>query len=181
MSFIIRNQESFMKTLLFFILFSLNLSAFESRQALMDSIVHDAIRIGSGPNTYYAFVDPLCLNSQRFISMINERKDLQKKNSYYIFLYPLPSFFSDEYVYYIYQSQQPLIALKEIMIDEEYDQAEMIDVKEATRAKVAHITEVAQQLKMKRRPYLLIFDEGSPYCRVSEGTAPCLEENSFDE
>jgi len=170
-----------MKALLFLILFFLNLSAFEDRQLLMDSIVQDAIRIGTGPNTYYAFVDPLCSKSQRFISMINERKDLQNKNSYYIFLYRLPRFYSEEYIYYIYQSQHPLIALREIMIDQNYDQAEMIDINEATRIKVDHIAEVAQQLKMKRRPYLLIFDEGSRYCRVSEGTAPCLEENSFDE
>lgn len=170
-----------MKTLLFLILFFLNLSAIEDRQLLMDSIVHDAIRIGHGPNIYYAFVDPLCSKSQRFISMINERKDLQSKNSYYIFLYRLEKFDSDEYIYYIYQSKHPLLALKEIMIDEDYDQVDIIDINDNTRTKIDHISEVAQQLKMKRRPYLLIFDEGSRYCRVSEGTAPCLEENSFDE
>jgi hypothetical protein len=170
-----------MKTLLLLILFSLNVPALEDRQLLMDSIVHDAIRIGHGPNTYYAFVDPLCLKSQRFIEMIDKRKDLQNRNSYYIFLYRLPKFDSDQQIYYIYQSQHPIIALKEIMIDQDYDQAEMIEVQEETRTKVTHIAEVAQQLKMKRRPYLLIFDEGSKYCHVSEGTAPCLEENSFDE
>jgi len=170
-----------MKALLFLILFFLNLPAIEDRQLLMDSIVQDAIRIGNGPNTYYAFVDPLCSKSQHFISMINERKDLQDKNSYYIFLYPLAKFDSDEYVYYIYQSKHPLIALKEIMIDKEYDYVDIIDVHETTRTKIDHIADVAQQLKMKRRPYLLIFDEGSRYCHVSEGTAPCLEENSFDE
>lgn len=170
-----------MKTLLFLSLFFLNLSAVEDRQLLMDSIVHDAIRIGKGPNTYYAFVDPLCIKSQHFISMIDKRKDLQEKNSYYIFLYRLPKFDSDQQIHYIYQSPYPLTALKEIMIDEEYDQAEMIEVQEETRTKVTHIAEAAQQLKMKRRPYLLIFEEGSRYCHVSEGTAPCLEENSFDE
>jgi hypothetical protein len=170
-----------MKTLLLLILFSLNLPAIEDRKLLMDSIVHDAIRIGHGPNTYYAFVDPLCSKSQRFIEMINERKDLQKKNSYYIFLYRLEKFDSDAYINYIYQSKHPLIALKEIMIDGDYDQVNIIEIHEETRTKVDHISEVAQQLKMKRRPYLLIFDEGSQYCHVSEGTAPCLEENSFDK
>jgi len=170
-----------MKTLLFLILFFLNLLAIENRQLLMDSIVHDAIRIGHGPNTYYAFVDPLCSKSQRFIAMINERKDLQKRNSYYIFLYRLEKFDSDEYIYYIYQSESPLAALKEIMIDEDYDQVGIVDVHQVTQTKIEHIAEVAQQLKMKRRPYLLIFDEGSQYCYVSEGTAPCLEENSFNE
>jgi hypothetical protein len=170
-----------MKTLLLLILLSLNLPAIEDRKLLMDSIVHDAIRIGHGPNTYYAFVDPLCSKSQRFIEMINERKDLQKKNSYYIFLYRLEKFDSDAYINYIYQSKQPLIALKEIMIDGDYDQVNIIEIHEETRTKVDHISEVAQQLKMKRRPYLLIFDEGSQYCHVSEGTAPCLEENSFDK
>lgn len=170
-----------MKTLLFLMLFFLNLSAVEDRQLLMDSIVHDAIRIGHGPNTYYAFVDPLCSKSQRFIEMIDERKDLQKKNSYYIFLYRLEKFNSDKHINYIYQSEHPLIALKEIMIYTDYDQVDILDVHEATRTKVDHIAKVAQQLNMKRRPYLLIFDEGSRYCHVSEGTAPCLEENSFNE
>lgn len=170
-----------MKTLLLLILFSFNLCAFESRHTLMDSIIDDAIRIGNGPNTYYAFVDPLCPKSQRFITMISDRKDLQHKNSYYIFLYRLPSFDSDEYIYYIYQSQHPLEALREIMIDQDYYQVDIIDTQETIRAKIDHIAEVGQQLKMKRRPYLLIYDEGSKYCRVSEGTAPCLEENSFDE
>jgi hypothetical protein len=170
-----------MKTLLFIILLFVNLPAVEDRQLLMDSIMKDAIRIGHGPNTYYAFVDPLCIKSQRFISMINERKDLQNKNSYYIFLYRLKKFDSDASIHYIYQSHHPLAALKEIMIDQDYDQVEMIEVQKETRNKVTHIADIAQQLKMKRRPYLLIFYEGSPYCHVSEGTAPCLEENSFDE
>ncbi len=170
-----------MKTLLFLLLFSLHLFAFDNRHLLMNSIMDDAIRIGNGPNIYYAFVDPLCPKSQRFITMINERKDLQHKNAYYIFLYRLPSFDSDEYIYYIYQSHDPLAALKEIMIEQEYDKADLLDVQETTRAKIDNIAEVGKQLKMKRRPYLLIFDEGSKYCRVSEGTAPCLEENSFDE
>ena len=170
-----------MKTLLFLFIISLNLSAFGNRQVLMDSIIHDAIRIGNGPNIYYAFVDPLCSKSQRFIAIINERKDLQKKNAYYIFLYRLPSFDSEEYIYYIYQSHDPLRALKEIMIDQEYDKVDIIDVHKVTRIKIDNIAEVGQKLKMKRRPYLLIFDEGSKYCRVSEGTAPCLEENSFHE
>ena len=121
----IRNKESSMKTLLVLILFCFNLSAFEDRHLLMDSIKEDAIRIGNGPNTYYAFVDPLCPKSQRFITMINERKDLQEKNVYYIFLYRLPSFYSDEYIYYIYQSRNPLAALKEIMINKEYFEAKL--------------------------------------------------------
>lgn len=177
----IPNEESFMKTLLSILFFTLSLAAFENRQVSLDSIIDDAIRIGSGPNTYYAFVDPLCPKSQHFITMINQRKDLQHKNSYYIYLYRLPTFYSDQYIYYIYQSEHPLRALKEIMIDGDYDEVEMTYVKEATRVKVDRIAAVAREFKMKRRPYLLIFDEGSRYCRVSEGTAPCLEENSFHE
>ena len=64
----------------------LNLFAAQDYQKLLNSISEHAIQIGNGPNRIYAFVDPLCSKSQSFINLINERKDLQKSASYYIFL-----------------------------------------------------------------------------------------------
>lgn len=165
-------------SLIFFLL--LNLFAAQDYQKLLSSISEHAIQIGNGPNHIYAFVDPLCSKSQSFISLINERKDLQKEASYYIFLYRLPKFNSDEYIYYIYQSPQTLDALKTIMIFEDYDEIDGFVVSQETLEKTNKIAKVAKELKMKRRPYLLIFQQGSSYCTVSEGTAPCLEENGFE-
>ncbi len=157
-----------------------NLLAVEDRQELMDSISSYAIKFGDGPNRYYTFVDPLCPNSKAFISLIDTRKDLQKKNSYYIFLYPLAQFNSEKYIEYIYQSQDKEDALKEIMIYEDFDGLEDFSLKQETLSIIQEVSKVAKELNMKRRPYILIFDEGSNYCRVSEGTAPCLEENDFE-
>jgi len=151
----------------------------EDRQSLMDTISQHAIRIGSGPNKVYAFVDPLCSKSQSYIELISTRKDLQNHTSYYIFLDQLQKFDSKEFIVHIYQSDDPLSSLQDIMIYKDYD----IDFNETTENAsliIEKISKVAKQMEIKRRPYLLLFDEGSKYCRVSEGTAPCLEENDFD-
>jgi hypothetical protein len=169
-----------MKVLLVIFLLTFNLYAADDRQAMMDSISQYAIRIGTGPDHNYVFVDPLCPKSQYFIELISGRKDLQEKNSYFIFLYRLNKFDSDELIQYIYQSEMPLQSLKEIMIDKDYDDIEDFTARKKTLDIIHDIAEVAKELHMKRRPYMLIFDEGSPYCKVSEGTAPCLEENDFD-
>jgi len=166
-------------TLIFLLLF--NLYAIEDRQLLMDSISQYAIRIGTGPNKTYTFVDPLCSKSQAFIRLINERKDLQEKTSYYIFLYKLSKFASDEYIQYIYQSPDPLSALKEIMINQNYEVVDLFTPQPTTLMAIKKVASIGKQMHIKRRPYLLIFTEGSPYCQVSEGTAPCLEENEFKD
>ena len=168
-----------MKVLLVCIVFFTSLFSLEDRQALMDSISQHALRIGNGPNTTYSFVDPLCPKSQAFIELISTRNDLQEATSYYIFLYELPKFLSTEFIIHIYQSEDPVQTLKEIMIHEEYD-IESPQITEKTKQKLESISEVAKQMNIKRRPYLLLFQEGSKYCMVSEGTAPCLEENDFD-
>jgi len=166
-------------TLIFLLLF--NLYALDDRRLLMESISEHAIRIGTGPDTTYTFLDPLCSKSQAFIEFISGREDLQEKISYYIFLYRLPRFESDKHIQYIYQSPDPLIALKEIMINYDDEDVYDIQVKNETLKKIESVSTVAEQIGMKRRPYLLIFNEGSNYCQVSEGTAPCLEENEFKD
>ena len=65
------------------------------------------------------------------------------------------------------------------MIYEEYD-INTPQTTEITKQKIEAISKVAKYMNIRRRPYLLLFQEGSKYCMVSEGTAPCLEENDFD-
>ncbi len=168
-----------MKAFSLLLLFALNLFAVHDYQSLVDSISQHAIRIGTGPNKVYTFVDPLCSKSQLFIDLINTRKDLQTKNSYYIFLYRLPKFNSESYIHYIYQSPHRLESLNDIMIYQDYDLLKSFKVNKKTLDLTNEIARIAKELKMKRRPYLLIFDAGSTFCRVSEGTAPCMEEQDF--
>lgn len=169
-----------MKALFLILCLLFNGFAEQDRQVLMDSISQYAIRIGSGPNKIYTFVDPLCPKSQLFVGMITERQDLQEKNSYYIFLYRLRKFDSDAHIQYIAQSNDPLNALKEIMLDEDYSGLETFVARPQTLSKIKKVAKIAEEMQIKRRPYLLIFDEGSQHCRVSEGTAPCLEDKDFE-
>jgi len=169
-----------MRILILFFFLLATVHALEDRQVLMDSISEHAIRIGHGPNTTYTFIDPLCPKSQNFIKLISTKKELQEETSYYIFLYELPKFDSRELIVYIYQSQDPRQALEEVMVDKDYYDIEVYETKPKTLIIMNAISKVAKQMNVKRRPYLLLFDQGSKYCRVSEGTAPCLEENDFD-
>ncbi|MDF1880636.1 hypothetical protein JHD50_04845 [Sulfurimonas sp. MAG313] len=154
------------------------LFAFEDRQSMMSSITEHAIIIGYGDTKIYSFIDPLCPKSQDFIEHISTREDLLKDNTYYIFLYKLPLLASKFLIVHIYQSENQLEALQEVMIYDDYDVEE--DKITTKTKKILHDIQIfSQKLNIKYRPYLLIFDKDSKYCRVSEGTAPCLEENDY--
>ena len=160
------------------LLLCLNLLADPNYQKLVDSISEYAIRIGNGANRVYAFVDPLCSKSKRYLELIDDNDDLQQKSTYYIFLHRLQRFDSDRHIQYIYQSPDKLEALKDIMIYEDFDELEGFKVTGTTLKTIEKVSKVAKKFKMKRRPYLLIFNEGVPYCTVSEGTAPCMQRHA---
>jgi len=168
-----------MRALILILILFTSLPALDDRRILMHSISHHAIQIGDGPNKVYAFIDPLCYKSQDFIQMITTRKDLQEDSTYYIFFYQLQQYQSLDYIVYIYQAKDSLEALKDIMIYEDYDIVDT-SITPKTQTIINEIKKVAKQMEIKTRPYLLIFNEGSKYCTVSDGTAPCLEENDFD-
>ena len=169
-----------MKALIFSLILLSNLFSMEDPKILMDSISQHAIRFGDGPNKVYAFVDPLCPNSQHYISVISKSKDLHRMNAYYIFLYKLPMFNSAELIQYIYQSEEPERTLKWAMLHQDYEVPFEFEASESTQNKIKEIANIGKEMQIKRRPYLLIYTEGSKYCRVSEGTPPCLEDNDFD-
>ena len=169
-----------MRIFVFIFLLLSNLLALETRQDLMDSISKYAIKLGNGKNKTYTFIDPLCPKSQAYIELILDNKDLQQEHTFYIFLYQLPNFDSRELIVYIYQSKDPLASLEEVMVEEDYEDIEVYETKHSTIKMINAIAKVAQTMQIKARPYLLLFTKGSKYCRVSEGTAPCLEENDFD-
>lgn len=168
-----------MKALIISFLLFLKLFAMDDPQILMDTISHHAMRIGDGQNKVYAFIDPMCSSSQAYISLISTRKDLQRKSSYYIFLYRLPKFDSDALIRYIYQSPEPVSTLLFVIRNKDYYVPFEFEATQETEKKIKEIADIAKEMKMKRRPYLLLFDNGSKYCRVSEGTAPCLEDNDL--
>jgi hypothetical protein len=77
---------------------------------------------------------------------------------------------------YIYESNNQKQALVDIMVEEEIVDLENFKAKESTFQALKEIADIAKTLDMTQRPYMISFDKGSKYCRVSEGTASCLEE-----
>jgi hypothetical protein len=142
----------------------------ETRE-LFASIKHLAMKIGSGKREIYAFVDPVCPKSRQFISAVFESEKLQAQNSYYVFLYPQPKFNSDILVATIYESPDPLAMMKKVMTEGYVPDC---TEQQTQLKKIEAIAVFGRGLKMQRRPYLIIFEPDSPYCKVSEGTAPCL-------
>lgn len=148
----------------------------EPRESL-EAISRYAIKIGEGKESdVYIFVDPMCRYSKKLIKKLHDNKMIRLSNTYYIFLYRLPKFDSTKMMQYILEANDPKEALIEIMVHEEPLDLEDFEAKKETREALQTISEVAQTLDMTKRPYMISFDKGSAYCRVSEGTAKCLEE-----
>jgi len=172
-----------MKFLYIILLLSFNIFASENipvkqkPQYMLESISKHAIRIGTGTlSNVYIFVDPMCKYSRRIMSRINENQMLQLKSSYYIFLYRLPKFDSDKLIQYIYQSSDQKSVIMDVMVDEEIIDLDDFKADKETLQALKNIAKVAKKLDMKLRPYIITFDKGSKYCRVSEGIVSCLEE-----
>lgn len=171
-----------MKVLFLFIFLSFNILAIdnvassEKPRVFLEKLSKYAIRVGSGDlSKVYMFVDPMCKHSKRVITKLFESNTLQRDNSYYIFLYRLEKFESDKLNQYIYQSDNPKDALEEVMVFElDVDLDEFVVLPETIKA-LNEIERVGEKLEITRRPYLIVFDKGSDFCRVSEGTASCIE------
>ncbi len=146
-------------------------------KADLEAIEHHAIRFGTGEmSKVYVFVDPLCQYSKALMKKIDENKMLQLTNSYYIFMYRLPRLDSEKSMQYILEAKDRKEALVEVMIDEEIIDVSDLVAKPQTLKALKEIAEVASTLEMTQRPYMISFDKDSKFCRVSEGSASCLDE-----
>ncbi len=168
-------------SILFFLIFTLGaaeiVSVSQKPKAALESISKHAIKFGSGEESeVYVFVDPLCPYSRNLIKKIDEDRMLQLSNTYYIFLYRLPRFDSEKTMQYIYESSDPKETLIEIMVYEYEVDLSDFQARKTTIDALGEIAEVAATLDMTKRPYMISFEKGSKYCRVSEGEASCLEE-----
>lgn len=170
------------KALILSLILSFNLFAIDDHKKLVDSISQHAIIFGTGPDKTYAFIDPLCSKSKTYVQRIFLSDELQEQKTFYIFLYRLNKFKSDQIIEFIYQSADPKEALVSIVIEDDLEiMKDNFIANEKTVNIIKDISDVAKQMKMKYRPYILLFEEGSKYCQVSEGTAPCMEEFDFSE
>lgn len=119
----------------------------------LQSIEDQAMHIGSGPIKVYVFLDPLCPNSRNFLSLINESKKMQSRYHYYLFLYTLERFHSEDLVRSIYNSADPLKSALKVMVHKE-----TLSPNQATKSdhKIQSIADVAQKIDVYKRPYLVL-------------------------
>lgn len=148
----------------------------EATRSELENIEPDAIVFGYGLNRVYAFVDPMCPNSKDFIDAIQSNSKVQKENTYFVFLYHLSMFKSDNIINAIYEAKNQKQALIDVMVSN--FQIEPKDADNETLKKRERIQSVAMKTQMQQRPYLIMFPFGSKYCKVSEGKAACVLQSS---
>lgn len=124
----------------------------ESVHALK-SIEHDGIVYGSGEHVVYVFLDPLCPYSRKFLSLVSKNESMLSKYRYYIYLYKIDRLHSEGSIAAIYSSKNPIKTLLEIMLN---DAKLTTSSNQMINKKMAEIEEVAQQLYVNKRPFLIV-------------------------
>lgn len=164
--FLLRYNPLMMKTLiLIFFLLTTFLSAdteeehtippYDLSLSQIQTIDADAIVYGDGEKTIYAFIDPLCPYSRKFISLVAKNPKMISKYQYHLFLYSVPRLKSTDAVSAIYTSKNPIQTLLKTMVDEDvtYDEGN-----ETTKARVGRIEKVGKTLNIMKRPYIFIIN-----------------------
>ncbi|WP_373072381.1 hypothetical protein [Sulfurimonas sp.] len=120
---------------------------------LVHSIQSYGIEYGEGKQNVYVFVDPLCPYSRKFISMISSKPKMLEKYKYTIYLYEIPRLHSTDTIASIYNAKEPINLLLEVMLK---DKKTLIEPTKKTETTVNAITNVAQKLHIKKRPFIIV-------------------------
>lgn len=132
------------------------LLSYDLSLSLLQSIDKDALVYGDGKKTIYAFIDPLCPHSRKFVSMVSKNPKMLSKYQYHFFLYTLPRLKSTDVVSAVYMSPTPIETLLDIMIN---DNVQKHKSDEATTKKVNRIDKVAKEMDVYKRPYIFVVHE----------------------
>lgn len=127
--------------------------SYDASLLLLESIDHEAILLGSGKKQLYVFLDPLCLHSRKFISMVSKNPKMLSKYRYHLFLYSIARLKSEEVVAAIYTSKNPLPRLLEIMTT---DKIYREKANSMTQSKVDAIALVGEKMDVRKRPYIFV-------------------------
>ena len=134
-----------------------------------------AMTVGVGVTEIYVFVDPMCPRSRDYIAQISTSGKLKRSHKYFIFLYRLPRFDSDRLIRTVYEASDPRSMMQKVMI-ERCAPGDLKGENGAYADKVVRtIAEVAEALQISKRPSLIIFKPGNPYCIASEGAPDCAD------
>ena len=126
--------------------------------ALVRPIESLAIQYGTGNIKAYIFVDPKCPHSRDFLSMIYDNEKMRTMYRYYIFFYELKRLHSHDLIGTIYASSTPLQQTLEVMVAEK-EIHEMRSFPEKVDERIETIANVAEQIGINKRPYLIIKKE----------------------
>lgn len=130
----------------------------QQKRALIEPIEKHAMVYGEGSKKVYVFIDPKCPHSQDFISMINESPKMRSIYRYYLFFYELKRFQSHQFIASIYGSPTPLQRTFEVMIGHKEPTVNPApDPK--VEEKIKDIAQVAEEIGISKRPYLIIVKE----------------------
>jgi glutaredoxin len=125
---------------------------------LLQPIEHHAMQYGEGTIKVYVFVDPKCPHSQDFISMLFESPKMRSIYRYYIFFYELKRFKSHGLIETIYAAPSPLQRMLEVMVGKnKIDTVREVDPR--IEEKIEEIEQIAAQVGVSKRPYLIIAKE----------------------
>ncbi len=122
---------------------------------LLKTIESSAIRMGNGPVEVHVFIDPLCPHSRNFIEMIAESEKMKSRYSYRFYLYTLPRMHSEAIVATIYDDDDPLALLLDVMVNKKEVVVKSVS-NQAVTQKIDAIAKTAQQLDVYKRPYLIM-------------------------
>jgi hypothetical protein len=122
---------------------------------LVQTIESSGLRMGTGPVKVHAFVDPICPHSRDFVEMIAESEKMRAGYSYYFYLYSLPRMHSEAVVAAIYDSDNPMELLLDVMVRHKKVKVKKTAAKSVLQ-KIEAISAVAEKLDVYKRPYIIM-------------------------
>jgi hypothetical protein len=132
----------------------------EETLVLLEEIKGEAIVIGSGPKEVHSFIDPYCSMSALYIQhLLKNQERMRDKYTVYLYLYELKRKNSVAMIENIYDAEDKLALIKQVMVEKQTMQVERIgdvDIDE----KIAHIAKVAQKIGVFKRPYIITNGKG---------------------
>ena len=133
--------------------------AYDRVSSLIKSIDDKAIVLGNGQKDVYAFIDPMCRYSRKFIKTLSSNKSMLDKYRYHLFLYEIPRLHSQKVIYAIYQKKNRVQILLDVMLHDKHvvplNNTPLVEEKRV----VSDIAKVAKELDVFKRPYIIVSQE----------------------
>lgn len=128
----------------------------EELRPILNEIKPYAIRFGEGKKEVHVFVDPMCTLSKEYMKWVTSNTRLQKRYTYYIYMYKLKKYDSMNLMRYIYANDYPFPLLKQVMVDNYKPDTSSVKPVPAIEKKIADIAKACKKIDVYKRPYFII-------------------------